>query len=148
MRAAIASVVSSAPDPLLTGTIEGSSEAEAMLGAVSMRLADEKTRDQFAADPVDVHPESFSARLAAVARERRLSLLLCLSKRARTVSELAGLCEFDAAIAAEDLELLRGHRLVDRDGRGVWSVCCPALTPAVERLVELVLATSSAKEAT
>jgi hypothetical protein len=97
MRAAIASAVSSAPVPLLPATIEGSSEEEAMPGAVSMRLAHEKTRHQF---------------------------------------------------AAEDLELLRRHRLVDRDSEGVWSVCWPFLTPSVERLVELVLTTPTRKEAT
>jgi DNA-binding transcriptional ArsR family regulator len=119
-----------------------------MLGAVSLRLAHQKTRDQLAAAPMDVDPDSFSARLTAIARERRLSLLLCLSQREQTVTELSRLCELDAAIASEDLELLRRHRLVDRDGRGVWSVCCPALTTSVERMVELVLATPPLKEAT
>jgi hypothetical protein len=121
-----------------------------MLGAVSARLGQEKVREQF--EPVagleDVDAGSFSGRLAVVASERRLSLLLCLSKRARTVTELAGLCGFDGAIAAEDLELLRRHRLVQRDRDGVWSICCPALAPAVERLVNLVLAAPSTKEAT
>ena len=85
-----------------------------MLGAVSARLGQEKVRDQFApaASADDVDPGSFAARLAAVASERRLSLLLCLSKRSRSVKELAGLCGFDGAIAAEDLELLNRHRLV------------------------------------
>jgi hypothetical protein len=121
-----------------------------MLGAVSARLGQEKVRDQFApaAAADDVDPGSFAARLAAVASERRLSLLLCLSKRSRSVKELAGLCGFDGAIAAEDLELLNRHRLVERDRDGVWSVCCPALAPSVERLVGLVLSTPTTKEAT
>jgi DNA-binding transcriptional ArsR family regulator len=121
-----------------------------MLGAVSARLGQEKVRDQFApgGGPVEGDPASFSARLAAVASERRLSLLLCLSHRARTVTDLAGLCGFDGAVAAEDLELLRRHGLVDRDRDGVWSVCCSALAPSVDRLVNLVLATPSTKEAT
>jgi DNA-binding transcriptional ArsR family regulator len=121
-----------------------------MLGAVSARLGREKVRDQFAAatGEVDVDAGSFSARLAAVASERRLSLLLCLGNRARTVKELAGLCGFDGAIAAEDLELLRRHGLVERNRDGVWSVCCSALAPSVERLVNLVLTTPSSKEAT
>jgi hypothetical protein len=121
-----------------------------MLGAVSARLGQEKVREQFApaAGPEDPDAGSFSARLAAVASERRLSLLLCLSKRPRTVSELAGLCGFDGAIAAEDLELLGRQRLAKRDPDGVWSVCCPALAPSVERLVQLVLTTPSTKEAT
>jgi hypothetical protein len=121
-----------------------------MLGAVSARLGQEKVREQFApaAGPEDPDAGSFSARLAAVASERRLSLLLCLSKRPRTVSELAGLCGFDGAIAAEDLELLGRQRLAKRDPDGVWSVCCPALAPSIERLVRLVLTTPSTKEAT
>ena len=121
-----------------------------MLGAVSARLGQEKVRDQFApgGGSVEGDPASFSARLAAVASERRLSLLLCLSHRARTVRDLAGLCGFDGAIAAEDLELLRRHGLVDRDRDGVWRVCCSALAPSVDRLVNLVLATPSTKEAT
>jgi hypothetical protein len=41
-----------------------------------------------------------------------------------------------------------GHRLAERDHDGVWSICCPALTPAVDRLVHLVLTTPSTKEAT
>jgi hypothetical protein len=121
-----------------------------MLGAVSARLGQAKVRDQFAptAGPDELNPGSFAGRLGAVASERRLSLLLCLGNRTRTVKELAGLCGFDGAIAGEDLELLRRHGLVERDRDGVWSVCCPALTPAVERLVHLVLSTPSAKEAT
>jgi hypothetical protein len=119
-----------------------------MLGAVSARLGQEKVRQQFAPAPgrEEVDACSFAARLGAVASERRLSLLLCLSKHPRTVSELAGLCEFDGAIAAEDLELLGRHRLAERDRDGVWSICCPTLAPAVERLVHLVLATPSTKE--
>jgi predicted transcriptional regulator len=121
-----------------------------VLGAVSARLGRDKVRDQFApaGGPVEVDAGSFSARLAAVASERRLSLLLCLGNRARTVKDLAGLCGFDGAIAAEDLELLRHQGLVDRDRDGVWSICCPAVAPSVERLVNLVLTTPSAKEAT
>jgi hypothetical protein len=121
-----------------------------MLGAVSARLGQEKVRQQFAtsARPEDPDAGSFSARLTALASERRLSLLLCLSKRPRTVSELAGLCSFDGAIAAEDLERLARQQLVERDSNGVWSVCCPAVAPAVERLVHLVLTTPSPKEAT
>jgi predicted transcriptional regulator len=120
-----------------------------MLGAVSARLGREKVHAQFAAaaTPVDPDAGSFSARLAAVASERRLSLLLCLGKRERSVRELAGLCGFDGAIAAEDLELLRRHGLAERDSEGVWRTCCPALAPAVERLVHLVLTTPSTKEA-
>jgi predicted transcriptional regulator len=99
-----------------------------MLGAVSARLAQEKVRDQFApgAGRGEVEAGSFAARLAAVASERRLSLLLCLSKRSRTVKELAGLCGFDGALAAEDLELLGSHGIVQRDADGVWRTCCPA----------------------
>jgi hypothetical protein len=121
-----------------------------MLGAVSARLAQEKVRRQFApaAGLDDPEAGSFAARLSAVASDRRLSLLLCLSKRPRTVSELAGLCGFDGAIAAEDLELLGRHRLAERAPDGVWSICCPTLAPAVERLVQLVLTTRSPKEAT
>jgi hypothetical protein len=121
-----------------------------MLGAVSARLGQDKVRQQFAPTGHLEDPDagSFSARLAGVASERRLSLLLCLSKRPRTVSELAGLCGFDGAIAAEDLELLRRQRLAERNPDGVWRVCCPALAPAVERLVQLVLTTPSTKEAT
>jgi hypothetical protein len=121
-----------------------------MLGAVSARLGQEKVREQFApaAGREEFDAGSFAARLAAVASERRLSLLLCLSKQDRTVKELAALCGFDGAIAVEDLELLNRHRLVRRDPDGVWSVCCPALAPPVERLVSLVLSTPSAKEAT
>jgi hypothetical protein len=121
-----------------------------MLGAVSARLSQEKVREQFASagDLEDAETGSFSARLAAVASERRLSVLLCLSKRPRTVSDLAGLCGFDSAIAAEDLELLRRQRLAERDHNGVWSACCPALAPAVERLVQLILTTPSTREAT
>jgi hypothetical protein len=48
-----------------------------------------------------------------------------VSKRERNVTELAGLCGFDGAIAAEDLELLGRHRIV-----------------------QLVLTTGSTKEAT
>jgi hypothetical protein len=121
-----------------------------MLGAVSARLGQEKVRQQFAptASPQDPAAGSFSARLAAMANERRLSLLLCLSKRPHTISELARLCGFDGAIAAEDLELLRRQRLAERDADGVWSVCCPTLAPSVERLVQLVLTTPSTREAT
>jgi hypothetical protein len=121
-----------------------------MLGAVSARLGQEKVRDQFApsAGRNELDPGSFAGRLGVVASERRLSLLLCLGNRTRTVKELAGLCGFDGAMAGEDLELLRRHGLVERDSDGVWSVCCPTLAPAVERLVQLVLSTPSAKEAT
>jgi hypothetical protein len=47
-----------------------------MLGAVSLRLGQEKVRDQFApaAGAEGVDPESFAGRLAAVASERRLSV--------------------------------------------------------------------------
>jgi hypothetical protein len=119
-----------------------------MLEAVSARLAQEKVREQFVTRPAseDVDGETFSARLSALASERRLALLLCLGGRPRTVTELAGLCGFDSAIAAEDLELLGSRGLAQRDRNGVWSVCCPALGPSVERLVQLVLRT--AKEAT
>ena len=119
-----------------------------MLGAVSARLAREKVRGQFQSrsGAGDVDAGSFSARLAAVASERRLSLLLCLSKRQRTVAEIAGLCGFDTAITAEDLELLARQRLVRREPDGVWHVCCPALAPSVERLVDLVLSTPPSKE--
>jgi hypothetical protein len=121
-----------------------------MLGAVSARLGQEKVREQFApaGRPEDVGPGSLAGRLGAMSSERRLSLLLCLSRRPRTVSELAGLCGFEGAIAAEDLELLGRHGLAERDRDGVWSICCPALAPSVERLVHLVLSTPSAKEAT
>jgi predicted transcriptional regulator len=121
-----------------------------MLGAVSARLGQEKVRQQFAptARVEDADAGSFSARLTALASERRLSLLLCLSKRPRTVSELARLCGFDGAIAAEDLELLSRQQLVKRNNKGVWTVCCAAVVPAVERLVHLVLTTPSTREAT
>jgi hypothetical protein len=61
-----------------------------MLGAVSLRLGQEKVRDQFApaGGAVGADPESFAGRLAAVASERRLSVLLCLGKRERTVTDL------------------------------------------------------------
>jgi hypothetical protein len=119
-----------------------------MLEAVSARLAQEKVRDQFTpgSGPEDVGGASFSARLSALASERRLALLLCLGSRPRTVTDLAGLCGFDSAIAAEDLELLGRRGLAQRDRGGVWSICCPALGPSIERLVQLVL--RSAKEAT
>jgi len=98
-------------------------------------------REQFATGSAaaGIDPRSFSGRLAAVASERRLSLLLCLGERKRTVGELADLCRFDTAITAEDLELLGRHGLVGRSPDGVWQVCCPAITPAIARLVDLVL---------
>ena len=119
-----------------------------MLEAVSARLAQEKVRDQFTpgSGPEDIDGASFSARLSALASERRLALLLCLGRRPRRATELAGLCGFDSAIAAEDLELLGRRGLAQRDRDGVWSICCPALGSSVERLVQLVL--RSAKEAT
>lgn len=112
-----------------------------MLEAVSARLAKEKVSDQFVAGPTpdEMDGDSFSARLSALASERRLALLLCLGGRPRAVTELAGPCGFDAAIAAEDLELLGRRGLAQRDRDGVWSICCPALAPSVERLVRLVL---------
>jgi hypothetical protein len=81
-----------------------------MLGAVSARLGQEKVRDQFATAPAagSIADGSFAAGSSR-----------CLGKRPRTVTELARLCGFDAALA-----------------------------PSVERLVPLVLSTPSAKEAT
>jgi hypothetical protein len=115
--------------------------AGAMLGPVVARLAREKaggglepSRDRPTADP-----SLFSERLAAVASERRLALLLCLTHRERTVSGLGDLCGFDKAIAAEDLELLGRHELVRRTPDGAWRLCCAGLAPSVARLVDLVL---------
>jgi hypothetical protein len=119
-----------------------------MLGAISARLGREKVSSQFApaVDPAGHDPGSFSGRLGAIASERRLTLLLCLAHGERTVSGLADLCRFDAAIAAEDLELLRRHDLAHRSGDGTWRLCCPDLAPGVERLVDLVLTQRTHKE--
>jgi hypothetical protein len=62
------------------------------LEPVSARLGQEKVRDQFAPGPVgeDIDAEwSFAGRVREVASERRLSVLLGLSGRERTVSALA-----------------------------------------------------------
>jgi hypothetical protein len=115
--------------------------AGAMLGPVVARLAREKAVGELEA-PVGCpagDPGSFSERLAVVASERRLSLLLCLSLRERTVSGLGSLCGFDRAIAAEDLELLGRHGIVRRSPDGGWRLCCPSLGPSVARLVDLVM---------
>jgi hypothetical protein len=120
-----------------------------MLEAISARLGRDSVRRQF-----DVAPEpvadaaSFSARLAVLTSERRLSLLLCLTRRPGRLSDLAKLCGFDAAIAAEDLELLARHGLADRSPDGAWGACCPALAASVERLVDLILTPRSPKEGT
>jgi hypothetical protein len=120
-----------------------------MLEAISARLGRDKVRRQFeaAAEPV-ADAASFSARLAAVTNERRLSLLLCLGRRPARVRDLAQVCGFDNAIAAEDLELLARHGLADRSPDGTWRTCCPALSASVERLVDLVLAPRPRKEGT
>jgi len=120
-----------------------------MLEAISALLGRDSVRRQF-----DVAPEpvadaaSFSTRLAVIISERRLSLLLCVSHRPGRVSDLAKVCGFDAAIAAEDLELLARHGLADRSPDGAWRACCPALSASVERLVDLVLAHRPPKEGT
>jgi predicted transcriptional regulator len=120
-----------------------------VLEAISARLGRDKVRRQFeaAAEPV-ADPASFSARLAAVTSERRLSLLLCLGRRPGRVRDLAQVCGFDTAIAAEDLELLARHGLAGRSPDGAWRTCCPALSASVERLVDLVLAPRPRKEET
>jgi predicted transcriptional regulator len=120
-----------------------------MLEAISARLGRDSVRRQFdvALEPV-ADPASFSTRLAAITSERRLSLLLCLSRRPGRVSDLAMVCGFDAAIAAEDLELLARHGLADRSSNGAWRACCPALSTSVERLVDLVLTPRTPKEGT
>jgi hypothetical protein len=120
-----------------------------MLEAISARLGRDSVRRQFDVAPEPVaDPGSFSARLAVMTSERRLSLLLCLTRRPGRVSDLAKLCGFDAAIAAEDLELLGRHGLADRSPDGAWRVCCPALSASVERLVDLVLAPRPLKKGT
>jgi hypothetical protein len=99
--------------------------AGAMLGPVVARLAREKAVGELEA-PVGCptgDPGSFSERLAAVASERRLSLLLCLAHGERTISRLGSLCGFDRAIAAEDLEPLGRHELVRRSPHGGWRLC-------------------------
>ena len=122
--------------------------AGTLLGPVVARLAREKAdgRMEPAPDLSAADPGSFSDRLAAVASERRLSLLLCLAHGERTVSGLGELCRFDRAIAAEDLELLGRHELVRRSPNGAWRLCCPSLAPSVARLVDLVLTPRSPKE--
>jgi hypothetical protein len=122
--------------------------AGAMLGPVVARLARERVRGQLERTPdlPAVDPGSFSDRLAAVASERRLSLLLCLAHGERTVSALGELCRFDKAITAEDLELLGRHELVRRSPDGAWQLCCPSLAPSVARLVDLVLTPRPPKE--
>jgi hypothetical protein len=120
-----------------------------MLEAISARLGRDSVRRQ-----IDVAPEpvadaaTFSARLAVVASERRLSLLLCLARRPGRVSDMANVRGFDAAIAAEDLELLARHGLADRSPDGAWRACCPALSTSVERLVHLILTPRPPKEVT
>jgi hypothetical protein len=119
-----------------------------VLEAISARLGRDSVRRQFDAAPepaADVG--SFSARLAVLTSERRLSLLLCVG-RPRRVSDLAKLCGFDAAIAAEDLERLGRHDLAERSADGAWRACCPALSASVERLVDLILAPRPPKEGT
>jgi hypothetical protein len=120
----------------------------ALLGPVVTRLAREKAggRLEPAPDCPAADPGSFSDRLAAVASERRLSLLLCLAHGERTVSGLGGLCRFDKAIAAEDLELLGRHELVRRSPDGCWRLCCPSLAPSVKRLVDLIMTPRLPKE--
>jgi hypothetical protein len=112
-----------------------------MLGAIAQRLARERVREQFAPEPPAAAPDgrSFAGRLAMLASERRLSLLLCLAGRERRVSDLAALCRFEPAIMADDLELLVHHELVQRAPDGSYRVCCSGLSAAVRRLVDLVL---------
>jgi hypothetical protein len=57
-------------------------------------------------------------------------------------------CRLDAAIAAEDLELLARHGLADRSPEGAWRACCAALAASVERLIDLILAPRLPKEET
>jgi predicted transcriptional regulator len=120
-----------------------------MLEVIAVRLGGDKVRSQFeaAAEPI-ADPTSFSARLAAVTSERRLSLLLCLARRPGRVRDLAQVCGFDAAIAAEDLELLARHGLAARSSDGTWRACCSALSASVELLVDLVLTPRPPKEGT
>ena len=122
--------------------------SDAILGAVSARLAQAKVHRQFQPTPDPVAPDSasFSARVAAVASERRLSLLLCLAHGERTVSQLGELCRFDRAITAEDLELLGRYGLVRRSEGAAWRLCCPDLALGVARLVDLVLTPRPTKE--
>jgi hypothetical protein len=119
-----------------------------MLEALTARLGQEQVRERFAQEPGPIDRASFSARLAAVASERRLGLLLCLAGGERSVRQLAGLCHFDPAIAAEDLELLRRHELVNRQPDGTYRICCSELSPAVRRLVDLIVSRETPKEAT
>jgi hypothetical protein len=122
--------------------------AGAMLGPVVAKLAREQAggRLQSAPDRPEADPGSFSDRLAAVASERRLALLLCLAHADRTVSGLGELCRFDKAIAAEDLELLGRHDLVRRSPDGGWGLCCSSLAPSVARLVDLIMTPRPPKE--
>jgi predicted transcriptional regulator len=120
-----------------------------MLEAISARLGRDSVRRQFDLAPEPVaDAATFSARLALIAGERRLSLLLCMSRRPGRVSELAKISGFDAAIAAEDLEALARHGLADRSPDGAWRACCLELSASVERLVDLVLTPRSPKEGT
>jgi hypothetical protein len=120
-----------------------------MLEAISARLGRDSVRRKFDVAPEPVaDPTFFSTRLAVMTSERRLSLLLCLARRPGRVSDLASVCGFDAAIAAEDLELLARHGLAARSPDGAWRTCCAALSASTERLVDLVLAPRPPKEGT
>jgi hypothetical protein len=120
-----------------------------MLEAIAARLGREGVRRQFDVVPEPVaNAATFSARLALMASERRLSLLLCLTRRPGRIGDLAKVCGIDAAIAAEDLELFARHGLADRSPDGEWRACCAALSASVDRLVDLVLTPRLPKEGT
>jgi hypothetical protein len=122
--------------------------AGSLLGPVVARLAREQVGGQVEppAPLLAADPEWFSDRLAAVASERRLALLLCLAHRERTISGLGGLCRFDNAIAAEDLELLGHLELVRRSPNGCWRLCCPSLASSIVQVVDLVMTPRAPKE--
>jgi DNA-binding IclR family transcriptional regulator len=84
----------------------------------------------------------------AVDRAAELLALVVESPDPRTFTSLVEQTGLAKSTGSRLLQALERHRLVQRDRDGVWSICCPALAPAVERLVNLVLAAPSTKEAT
>ena len=84
-------------------------------------------------------------KLKAIADETRLTLLLLIAERPRTVKELQEATGLSQTLVSHHLGPLRDQELVSMAPRGrsnVYSLCCEALTEPVQLLVNLAAAES------
>lgn len=89
---------------------------------------------------VAARARTLAPKLRALGDEHRLTFVLLLAQRARTVKELQEATGLSQTLASHHLKVLREQGVISATARGranVYTLCCDALGDPLRLLVEL-----------